>query len=85
MDLEKAQKFKWRVEVFVPSTGKWIPRTELLDFIAAVRQMENLVALYPSVESRLVSDDDYIPTAVFTQAEIDAAKSLTSRWNKKPV
>lgn len=80
MDLEKTQKFKWRVEVFVASTGRWIPRTDLVDFIIAVRQMENLVALYPTIDTRLVSDDDYIPTAVFTQAEIDAAKNLTRRW-----
>jgi len=84
MDLEKAQKFKWRVEVFVESTNKWIPRGDLVDFIAAVKQMENLVAMYPSVATRLVSSDDYTPTAVFTQAEIDAAKGLTSRWTGKP-
>ena len=82
MDLEKALKFKWRVEVFVPSSGKWIPRSDLVPFATAVRQMESLTALYPSVESHLVSDDDYIPTAVFTQAEIDAARSLTMNWRK---
>ena len=82
MDLEKAQKFKWRVEVFVPSTGKWIPRSDLVPFATAVRQMEGLTSLYPSVETRLVSDDDYVPTEIFSQAEIEAARSLTINWRK---
>jgi hypothetical protein len=85
MDLEKAQKFKWRVEVFVESSNRWTPRTDLLEFAVAVRQMSNLVAMYPAVNTRLVSDDDYTPTTVFTQAEIDAAKNMTIRWKPKPV
>ena len=53
-----------------------------MPFAVAVRQMEGLTSLYPSVETRLVSDDDYVPTEIFTQAEIDAARSLTLNWRK---